>query len=42
MIKGVCDVNVPPEFEPEPNHLVQCWLYSPDRVEKTLAASTTT
>lgn len=26
-IKGVCDVNFPPDFEPEPGHLVACWLY---------------
>jgi peptide/nickel transport system ATP-binding protein len=24
---GLCDVKVPPEFEPEPGHFVQCWLY---------------
>ena len=27
MIAGKCDVEIPPEFEPEPNHQVQCWLY---------------
>lgn len=27
IIKGVCDVKFPPEFEPEPNHLTYCWLY---------------
>jgi len=27
MIKGVCDVKEPLEFEPEPNHFVSCWLY---------------
>lgn len=27
IIKGVCDVKEPPEFEPEPNHLTSCWLY---------------
>lgn len=27
IISGLCDVKVPPEFEPEPGHLVQCWLY---------------
>jgi peptide/nickel transport system ATP-binding protein len=27
VIKGVCDVKFPPEFEPEPAHLVACWLY---------------
>ena len=26
-IKGLCDVDEPPEFEPEPEHLVSCWLY---------------
>ena len=24
---GLCDVKVPPDFEPEPNHFVKCWLY---------------
>jgi peptide/nickel transport system ATP-binding protein len=24
---GLCDVKFPPDFEPEPNHLVACWLY---------------
>jgi peptide/nickel transport system ATP-binding protein len=27
MIKGVCDVKEPEDFEPEPEHLVACWLY---------------
>ncbi len=27
IIKGLCEVEVPPEFEPEPGHLVSCWLY---------------
>jgi peptide/nickel transport system ATP-binding protein len=27
MIKGECDVNLPPEFEIEPGHLVSCWLH---------------
>ncbi|OGO80523.1 MAG: oligopeptide ABC transporter ATP-binding protein [Chloroflexi bacterium RIFOXYD12_FULL_57_15] len=27
MIPGLCDVNFPPDFEPEPGHLVACWLY---------------
>jgi len=27
IIKGLCDVEVPPEFEVEPEHLVTCWLY---------------
>jgi peptide/nickel transport system ATP-binding protein len=24
---GLCDVKFPPDFEPEPRHLVACWLY---------------
>lgn len=24
---GICDVKFPPDFEPEPGHLVACWLY---------------
>ena len=24
---GLCDQKEPPEFEPEPNHFVACWLY---------------
>jgi peptide/nickel transport system ATP-binding protein len=27
MIKGECDVNMPPEFEIEPAHQVACWLH---------------
>ncbi len=27
MIKGLCDVQEPPEFEPDPGHFVECWLY---------------
>ena len=26
-IAGVCDADEPPDFEPEPGHLVACWLY---------------
>ncbi len=26
-IQGLCEVEFPPEFEPEPGHLVSCWLY---------------
>lgn len=26
MIPGTCDVKEPPEFEPETDHLVKCWL----------------
>jgi peptide/nickel transport system ATP-binding protein len=25
-MEGLCDVQEPPEFEPEPNHLAACWL----------------
>jgi hypothetical protein len=24
---GLCDVQFPPDFEPEPGHFVACWLY---------------
>lgn len=27
IIKGLCDVEVPPPFEPRPKHLVECWLF---------------
>jgi peptide/nickel transport system ATP-binding protein len=26
-IKGLCEVEDPPAFEPQPGHLVACWLY---------------
>jgi len=26
-IKGLCDTSEPPQFEPQPNHYVECWLY---------------
>ena len=26
-IAGLCEAKEPPHFEPEPNHLVACWLY---------------
>jgi len=26
-IQGLCNVKVPPDFEPIPDHLVSCWLY---------------
>jgi peptide/nickel transport system ATP-binding protein len=26
-IAGLCEIEEPPEFEPEPNHFVSCWLY---------------
>jgi peptide/nickel transport system ATP-binding protein len=28
-IAGLCDDKEPPDFEPEPNHSVACWLYQP-------------
>jgi peptide/nickel transport system ATP-binding protein len=28
-IAGLCEVKEPPDFEPEPNHSVACWLYQP-------------
>ena len=27
MIKGLCEVEEPPEFEPLPGHTTECWLY---------------
>ncbi len=27
MIEGLCDTEEPPEFEPEPGHFTECWLY---------------
>ncbi len=27
IIKGLCDQEEPPEFEPEPGHFTYCWLY---------------
>lgn len=27
MIKGLCEIEEPPDFEPESGHLVACWLY---------------
>jgi peptide/nickel transport system ATP-binding protein len=27
IIQGLCDQQDPPEYEPEPRHQVQCWLY---------------
>jgi peptide/nickel transport system ATP-binding protein len=26
-MQGLCEVKEPPDFEPEPGHLVACWLY---------------
>ncbi len=28
---GLCDVTMPPEFEPTPNHYSMCWLHDPDK-----------
>ena len=30
---GICDVKEPPDFEPEPGHLVKCWLYDNNTAE---------
>jgi len=27
IIKGLCDTEQPPTFQPAPDHLVECWLY---------------
>ncbi len=27
VIEGLCDVEEPPDFEPEPEHFAACWLY---------------
>ncbi len=35
MVKGECDVNVPPSFETEPQHKVACWLYDPSKNYET-------
>ncbi|MCI0553181.1 MAG: hypothetical protein L0287_19710, partial [Anaerolineae bacterium] len=32
---GLCDVKFPPDFEPEPEHFVACWLYDNNRVERS-------
>ena len=29
MMPGLCEVEVPPEFEPEPEHRIACWLHKP-------------
>lgn len=31
IIPGVCDVKMPPEFEPAPNHYSLCWLHDPEQ-----------
>ncbi len=32
IIKDLCDVKEPPEFEPEKGHFSACWLYQNDAV----------
>ncbi len=32
-IEGLCEVKEPPEFEPQPGHLVSCWLYQSEQPE---------
>jgi peptide/nickel transport system ATP-binding protein len=31
MIEGLCNVQDPPDFEVETNHLAACWLYKPEQ-----------
>ncbi len=33
-IDGLCNQQEPPDFEPEPRHLVACWLYRPEEQEQ--------
>jgi peptide/nickel transport system ATP-binding protein len=33
IIRGVCDVDVPPSFVTEPEHRVACWLFDPARAQ---------
>lgn len=35
VIQGMCDVEDPPEFEPQPKHLVRCWLYAQAHTQRT-------
>jgi peptide/nickel transport system ATP-binding protein len=35
IMKGLCDEKDSPEFEPEPNHHVLCWLYDNEQVPDT-------
>jgi len=37
-IAGLCEVKEPPDFEPEPNHFVACWLYQPSELAEVTAA----
>lgn len=30
-IDGLCDVQIPPDFEPQPSHYAACWLYDEER-----------
>jgi len=41
IIKGTCDVEEPPEFEPRPDHLVECWLYRSQAEVKAEAGAQT-
>lgn len=34
-IEGLCDIQAPPDHEQRPGHLVACWLYVEDHVERT-------
>lgn len=36
IIEGVCNVEVPPDFEPEAGHLVACWLYK-ENAQRSIA-----
>ena len=36
-MQGLCDVQVPPDFEPEPDHYVACWLYDASRAGQSEA-----
>jgi peptide/nickel transport system ATP-binding protein len=31
VIEGLCDVEIPPEFEPTPNHYTICWLHKEEK-----------
>jgi peptide/nickel transport system ATP-binding protein len=35
MVKGLSDVEVPPEFEPRPGHYAACWLHRSSRAVET-------
>jgi len=44
-IKGVCEVQEPPDFEPVPDHFVACWLFDEEQMAARAnadAASSTT